>query len=312
MVRRLALGIIPGAGWRAADLRGVARDAEAAGLEAVFAAEVNADCLAVAQLMGEATRSIRVGSWVANVYLRHAYLCARHAALIADATEGRMILGLGVSHRPVNRAIGIDMPAPVAALRAYAAEVALWLKGEGPATHLPQVPAAHAVPIHLGALTSPTVELAGELADGVMPFLWSAERVARSHAWLARGRAKAPAGRGPCEIALGVPIFLGDDVAQATLAARANLGLFASLPFFQHLLRVSGYGAEAAMAEAGGGPDSLSDRFLDAVCLIGPLGRCCDRLDAFFAAGMDLAILMPPVDPDGVRSAIAAAPALLA
>ena len=42
-----------------------------------------------------------------------------------------------------------------------------WLiGGNGPATHVPQVPAAYPVPIHLGALTSRTVELAGELADG--------------------------------------------------------------------------------------------------------------------------------------------------
>jgi alkanesulfonate monooxygenase SsuD/methylene tetrahydromethanopterin reductase-like flavin-dependent oxidoreductase (luciferase family) len=69
-----------------------------------------------------------------------------------------------------------------------------WLRGEGPATHLPQQRATYPVPIDLGALTSPTVELAGEVADGLMPFLWSAERIARSKAWISRGRAKV-AGR---------------------------------------------------------------------------------------------------------------------
>src|SRR5690348_17305590 len=54
------------------------------------------------------------------------------------------------------------------------------LRGKGPATHLPEQPATYPVPIYLGALTSPTVELAGEVADGLMPFLWSAERIARS------------------------------------------------------------------------------------------------------------------------------------
>jgi hypothetical protein len=76
------------------------------------------------------------------------------------------------------------------------------------------------------------------------------------------------------------------------------------MPFFQHLLRVSGFEQEAIRAEAGGGPDSLSDRFLDAVCLIGPLSRCRERLAAFTEAGVDLPILMPPVDLDGVRSTI--------
>ena len=44
------------------------------------------------------------------------------------------------SHQPVNRALGIDMPNPSAALRDYATEVASWLRGNGPPTHLPQHP----------------------------------------------------------------------------------------------------------------------------------------------------------------------------
>jgi alkanesulfonate monooxygenase SsuD/methylene tetrahydromethanopterin reductase-like flavin-dependent oxidoreductase (luciferase family) len=62
VAQRLALGIIPGAGWRAADILSVAQEAEAAGFEAIFAAEVNIDVLAAAQLMGSATTTIKVGS----------------------------------------------------------------------------------------------------------------------------------------------------------------------------------------------------------------------------------------------------------
>jgi alkanesulfonate monooxygenase SsuD/methylene tetrahydromethanopterin reductase-like flavin-dependent oxidoreductase (luciferase family) len=303
MVERKALGIIPGVGWRASEIRLVAREAEAAGFEAIFSAEVNNDVLATAQLMGEATTTIKVGSWVANIYLRHSYACAKVAALIADATDGRMILGLGVSHQPVNRALGIDMRSPNEALRDYATKVASWLRGEGPATHLPQQPAIHPVPIYLGALTSPTVELAGEVADGVTPYLWSAERIARSMTWVARGRAKAP-GRKKLEMTLGLPTFVGNDITALMTTARANLGLYTTLPFFQHLLHVSGFTAEAERAKQGAGGDSLSDKFLEAVCLIGPVSRCRERLAAFTAAGLDLPILMPPIGVDGARSII--------
>lgn len=305
MSERLALGVVPAAGWRATDMTAVARDAEAAGFAAILNTEVNSDALATAQLMGEATRTIRVGSWVANIHLRHAYLCAKGAALTADATGGRMILGLGVSHAPVNAALGIAMASPSAALRAYTLEVAAWLRGEGPATHLPQQPAPQPVPIHLGALTSSTVELAGEVADGAMGFLWSAGRVARAVAWGARGRARAGRSDG-LEISLGLPTFIGDDRAVLMAAARANLGLYATLPFFQHLLRVSGFPAEAEQAERGAGAAALSDAFLDAVCLIGPVARCRERLAAFTAAGLDLPILMPPIGVDNARSVIAA------
>jgi alkanesulfonate monooxygenase SsuD/methylene tetrahydromethanopterin reductase-like flavin-dependent oxidoreductase (luciferase family) len=301
MVERLALGIIPGVGWRASEIRAVAREAEASGFEAIFSAEVNNDVLATAQLMGEATETIKVGTWVANIYLRQSYTCAKGAALIADETGGRMILGLGVSHQPVNRALEIDMPAPLDALRQYTIKVASWLRGEGPPTHLPQQPAVQPVPIYLAALTSATVELAGELADGVMPFLWSADRVARSKTWVARGRAKAN-GRGKLEMTLGLPTFVGSDMTTLMAEARANLGLYTTLPFFQHLLQVSGFTAEAEKARRGTGADSLSDAFLDAVCLIGPASRCRERLAKFKAAGLDLPILLPPIGVDGARA----------
>ena len=121
MAERLGLAIIPGTGWPAREIQSIARDAEDAGFDATFTAEVNNDALATAQLMGAATRRIKVGTWIASIYLRHPYVCAQGAALIADATGGRMILGLGLSHQPVNGALGIDMPSPAATLRRYVA-----------------------------------------------------------------------------------------------------------------------------------------------------------------------------------------------
>src|SRR2546428_13704473 len=96
MAERLGLGIIPGVGWRAKDIQAIARQAEDAGFDGIFAAEVNNDVMATTQLIGAATRRVAVGTWIANIYLRHPYVCAQGAALIADATEGRVILGLGV------------------------------------------------------------------------------------------------------------------------------------------------------------------------------------------------------------------------
>lgn len=305
MADRLGLGIIPGIGWRASEIRAVAREAEDAGFDAIVTTEVNNDSLATAQLMGETTRRITVGTWISSIHMRHSYACAKAASLIADATGGRMILGLGVSHQPVNAALGVDMPSPLAALRRYTTEVAGWLRGEGPTTHLPQGPAPVPVPIYLAAMTSPTVELAGELAEGVMPFMWSASRVAQSKLWVARGRAKAPT-RGPLDMALGIPTFVGDDIEAVRHAARANLTLFTTFPFYQRMFRASGFAEEATKAEQGAGGDLLSDRMLDAICLIGPLSRCREQLTAFRTAGVDLPILSPPVGVEGTREVIRA------
>jgi len=305
VAERLGLAVIPGVGWRANEIQTIAREAEDAGFDAIFAAEVNNDVMATAQLMGTATRRIQVGTWIANIYLRHSYACAQGAALIADATEGRFVLGLGVSHPPVNKALGIEMGDAPSALRRYVTSVRSWLKGEGPATHLPQRPTARPVPLYVAAVTSRTVELAGELADGIMPFLWSAERVRKSKVWVGRGRAKA-SGLGKVDVTLGLPTFVGDDLKEMRETARANLGLYTTFPFFQRLFRASGFASEAEPMEKGGGGAALSDRILDAVCLTGPMARCREQLAAFRGAGVDLPILVAPIGVDAARGVIKA------
>jgi len=305
MAERLGLGLIP-LGWKAQDIQAVAREAEGAGFDAIFTAEVNNNALAVAQLMGTATTRIQIGTWIANMYMRHSYACAQGAALIADATDGRFILGLGMSHQPVNQGLGVAMVTPAQTLRQYVTDVRMWLRGEGPATHVPQQPSARPVPVYLSALVSTAVEMGGELADGLMPFLWTAERVAKSQVWAERGRAKST-GLGPLDMTLGLPTFIGDDVASMREAARQNLGLFTTFPFFQRLFRVSGFDEEAEQMERGqAGPSSLTDRILDAVCLLGSLERCQEQLSAFRGSGVDMPILMPPLGVDAARAVIQA------
>ena len=305
MAERLGLGVIPGVGWSAREVQTIARQAEEARFDAIYAAEVNNDVMATSQLMGTGTTRIMVATWIANIYLRHPYVCAQGAAFNADATDGRFILGLGVSHQPVNRALGIDMLAPQAALRRYVTAVRSWLRGEGPATHIPQRPATYPVPVYVAALASPAVELGGELADGIMPFLWSAERVTKSRVWAARGRVKAPH-LAPLDLTLGLPTFIGENLDAMRNAARQNLALFTTFPFFQRLFRAMGYTDEAALMERGVGQDALTDRLLDAVCLLGPVTRCREQLEAFRTAGVDTPILMPPMGVEAARTVIQA------
>lgn len=303
MAERLGLAVIPGVGWSASEVKAIAREAEDAGFDGIFAAEVNTDVMATAQLMGAATQRIAVGTWIANIYLRHSYVCAQGAALLSDATDGRFVLGLGVSHPSVNSALGIDMGEPPAVLRRYVMAVRNWLKGEGPPTHLPQRPSPRPVPIYVAAVTSRTVELASELADGIMPFLWSAERVKQARTWIDRGRAKA-SGLGKLDVTVGLPTFVGDDLNAMRETARQNLGLYTTFPFFQRLFRASGFAAEADEMEKGAGGGALSDRLLDAVCLLGPMARCRDQLAAFRSAGVDLPILVPPIGVDAASAVI--------
>lgn len=305
MTDRLAIAVIPGVGWTADEIRNVAREAEEAGFEAIFSTEINNDAMATAHLMGSATERIKVGTWVANIYLRHSYTCAQGAALIAEATGGRFILGLGVSHQPVNGALGIDMGSPPDTFRRYLTDVRNWLNGDGPPTHLPQRPARIPVPVYAGCLTSSTVELGAELADGIMPLFWSVERFARSREWIERGRAKAAVTE-PLAMTHGLPVFVGDDAGAMREVARHNMVVYTGLPFFRELLRVSGFAEEAALMEQGEGMAGLSDRFLDATCLIGTVEQCKARLAEYRAAGVELPILYPPIGVDGARQVIQA------
>ena len=303
--QRLALTVIPGAGWRAADIRTVAAEAERAGFDAIFSTEVNSDTLTTAQLMGCATSRIRVGTWIANIYLRHPYVCAKGAELIADDTDGRLVLGLGVSHQPVNAALGVDMTRAAEDLDRYALAVRAWLRGEGPTTHLPQQPAPQPVPIHIATLSMGAVERAAAIADGIMPTMWSPERVTRSLPVIARGRARA-AEPGPFELTLGLPTFLGEDLAALREQARQNLALYTGFPYFQRMWRESGFADEADRMARGAGAAALSDALLESFCLIGPVDRCRERLAAYREAGVELPILNPPIGPDAALAVIRA------
>ena len=99
---------------------------------------------------------------------------------------------------------------------------------------------------------------------------------------------------------------MGDDVKAMRDVARQNLGLYTTFPFFQRLFRASGFAAEAAEMEKGVGGSALSDRLLDAVCLLGPMARCREQLAAFRDAGVGLPILVPPIGVEGARTVIKA------
>ena len=121
-------------GWQTAEIQDVARAAEEAGFEANFFTEVNNDFGGDGAVDGPRDTTYQSRHLGRRYLPARSLLCAKSAIIAADATGGRFILGLGVSHQPVNRALGIDMPDPMGALRKYALEVPGWLRGEGPAT----------------------------------------------------------------------------------------------------------------------------------------------------------------------------------
>ena len=160
------------------------------------------------------------------------------------------------------------------------------------------------MPLYVAALTSQAVELAGELADGIMPLLWTAERVAQSKAWAAGPRQGARTG--PLDITLGLPTFIGDDLEALRDAARAEprpvhgppvLPAAVSRQRLRRRGRPDGAGRGAGLAQRPPARCDLPHRAVE---------RCREQLAAFRAAGLDLPILYPPIGVDGARAVIAA------
>ena len=83
--------------------------AEAQGYAAVLVNEGRGDALAASQAIAAATDRILVGTNIANIYFRHPFLCAATSRTISELSGGRLLLGLGMSHRGMLASLGIEM-----------------------------------------------------------------------------------------------------------------------------------------------------------------------------------------------------------
>ncbi len=276
------------------ELRELAREAESAGVEAVFSPEFMNDALSNCHVMAQATARIKVGTWIANIYLRHPALCAQTAVAIDDTSKGRLILGLGVSHRPLVEDIYKEkMDRPREFLREYITTIRDITTGKGyPGAPMQPQAATYKVPIYVGALALGTVELCGEMADGAMLYLCPKSRMPRVMAALEKGAAKAGRSVSSVDITTGLPACISDDLNAARAAARNNLAFYGRLPFYNKLFQSSGFVQEVE-ALAKGNAQWVSDRMAEEVSLVGPPTRCREQLAAFREAGIQLPIIVP-------------------
>ena len=291
---RLGIVIANFSGLSFAELQQLAREAESAGFETVFSPEFMNDSLANCQLMAQATSKIKVGTWIANIYLRHPALCANTAVAVDDASRGRLVLGLGVSHRPIVEGILQEkMEKPRDFLRTYINVVRDVTTGKGfPGSPVQPRAATYKVPIYVAALALGTVELCGELADGTMLYLFPKSRMPKILNALERGAAKGGRKVSDVDITTGLPACISDDLNAARTSAKRNLAFYGGLPFYNKLFHNSGFVQEAATL-AKGDASGVSDRMADEVSLVGPPSRCREQVAAFREAGVQLPIISP-------------------
>ncbi len=295
----------------------IGRLAEQQGFEAVFVNEGRGDALACAQAIASGTTQLTVGTNIANIYFRHAFLAASTCRTIAELHGGRLRVGFGMSHRGLLGSLGIDMGDARAHLRDYVAYVQDGLAGRAGSGFLQQPVSAFPVQVYVAANTVESAAVAGEVGDGLMPFL-SPRGYLPTLVAAARASA-ASAGRAldECACVLSIPTFLSDDSAAARSAARYNLAFFALLPNYRRQWRRAGYGAAMDAIRALGRSASraevvkhIPDALVDEVCVFGTASECRAQLEAFRAAGADMPVIaVSPVNEDrlvATRKAIVA------
>ena len=280
-------------GCSVSDLRELAKITEEAGFDGIFSPEVPPySVITNAQVFAECTERINVGTWIANIYMRQPVVATATALTIQEITDGRMILGLGVSHKPVNNRYDIDMGNPIEAMRSYVGEVRAFADGTSPRLSLKRkVPD---LPVYIAGLTKAAAELAGEVADGIMPYLCPPAYITTLKEQVAAGAVKAERDPSAVSITNGIPSFVSEDGDAAVAAAKRGLGPYARFPFYQRLIRNIGFGDIIDQVQDGANPaEAFTDELIDSVALAGTPDNCRKKLEEHFAAGVDLAILVP-------------------
>jgi len=214
-------------------LRADGRWAEESGFSTVWIPQIpdDFDALTAAALIGAETTRIEIGTAVVPVQPRHPIALAQQALSVQAICEGRLALGLGVSHHwIVDEMLGLPYDRPLATLRDHLDVLDRALAGPGPVdvenerfrVHNPlDITDVAPTPVLVAALGPKMLQLAGERTDGTI--LWMAdERAIGTHVAPHLTKAAEAAGRPAPRIVAGIPVCVCDDDEVEVAIARTN------------------------------------------------------------------------------------------
>jgi F420-dependent oxidoreductase-like protein len=256
-------------------LQADARWAEGAGLATVWIPQIpdEFDALTAAAVVGAATSRIEIGTAVVPVQPRHPIALAQQILSVQAVCEGRLAVGLGVSHHwIIDEMLGLPYERPVPTMRAYLDVLDQALPGPGTvdveneffSVHNPlDITDVAPTPILLAALGPLMLELCGQRTDGTI--LWMAdERAIGTHVVPNLTRAAEAAGRPAPRVVAGIPVCLCGDSEREVAVARTNRILAEAevSPNYQKLLE---HGDARSIGDIlVGGPESTIERRLRA------------------------------------------------
>jgi probable F420-dependent oxidoreductase len=232
-----------------------------------------------ALLAGVATRTQRIGLGVgiAIVHGRDATAMRAGAATVHELSGGRMVLGLGASHRDtVTELRGHAYPPPLTAMRLY-------LDAYQQATY--RGPQPHGEPLLvLAALRPRMLALAATRSAGAFPYLVPRDYVRHARARL--DEAANEAGRPRPLLIVSLACRIESDPVAGRGAARRYLDRYLGLPNYLANLRASGF-SDDDLAKPG------SDSLVDALVAWGDVATVRGRLRATLDAGADHVAMIP-------------------
>ena len=306
--------------WRgerldAEEITRFARRVEDAGLASLWVPETWVrDAGIQLALAAQATRTLRLGAGILNIYGRSPGFLAQTAAELDVLSGGRFILGIGVSGRaviegwhaqPFRRPLQRTRETLAALRQAFAGER---VEAEGEflrmrGFRLRRGPVQERVPIYLAANGPRNTRLAGELADGWIPFLIPFSRFREAMAPLAEGARAAGRAPGAVDAAPFIYFSPGEDLARARERVMPELGFYVGAMgvYYHAQLARWGYAGEADRIRAAWGEGgraaaarAVPDALVDDLALCGPPSRLAEGLARLREAGITHPILRLP------------------
>jgi probable F420-dependent oxidoreductase len=300
------------------DYQSLVAEAEERGYDSAWAGESGGlDAVTVLTVIATGSRRLRVASGVIPVQTRTPIVLGQTAAALGHLAPGRFALGLGVSSPIiVGQWHGLPFTRPLAQLREAVTIIRAVVAGERVTVdgafyrprgfRLTAPPPPKPVPIYLGALGPRALELAGEIADGVLLNWLPPEAVASSLKHLEAGARRAGRTLDGFEVAAYIRTCVTDEPAPVRRALAREITGYAIVDAYARFFRACGYAAEMdainaawAAGDRSGAVERVSDRLLDGLGVIGSAEFCRDRIAEFGKTGLTEPVIMPfSPDPD--------------
>jgi 5,10-methylenetetrahydromethanopterin reductase len=202
------------------------------------------DALTALAVVGNQVGGIELGTAVVPIYPRHPAVLAQQALTAAAACGGRLVLGIGLSHKIVIEDMyGYDFSRPLLHMREYLA-VLMPLMERRPASFTGTTvraniglttPGEGRVPVLLAALGSQMLRLAGQQADGTI--LWmTGPATVRDHIVPAITEAAASGGRPAPRVVCILPVCVTNDPDGARERAARVFAIYGELPSYRAML----------------------------------------------------------------------------